>query len=100
MPVDVEFFPCGPEGDATALQGVCVPQGPDAGYYKHVEDEIRGKTLTVVVQHAITEDSNGIAVWRQGQDMATWYLEGSHFKNTLLTDPEFDALVSTFVFEI
>lgn len=99
LPQGVTYGPEAPEGPHVALLGRCVPQGPNAGYYKEVEHWMRGRIFVVVVQLTITADTNGIRVWRSCKGTTEWLYEGSHFKNTLLADPDFDALISPMLID-
>jgi hypothetical protein len=89
------YFPTPPAGPVLVMRGVCVPEGPPSQRYGHVEDDLDGKTIEVVVQLEITPLTNGIGVWFCEEGSMTWYFQSSHFKNTLLNDPEFDRWVTT-----
>lgn len=81
-----------PEGPYLILRGYCHPEGPAGQRYPHAEGELCGRPLEAVVQCTVTQETNGVRVWLEHK--GEWFPESSHYKNTLLNDPEFDALIS------
>lgn len=92
LPVDARYYPDGPRGPCITLRGECRPEGGHR--YEVTEREICGREITVIVQLTMTKWTNGIRVWYQSEPGATWYWQTSHFKNTLLYDPEFNRIVT------
>ena len=83
-------YPGGTEGPYVTLRGWCRPTGGHR--YDVTEEEICGHEIEVEVQLTVTPLTNGIRVWYPEMN-GTWYWQSSHFKNTLLNDPDFYALV-------
>lgn len=97
---NLTYYPNGPKGDYITLIGECKPEDrlSKSGYkftrYEPTERDICGREITVILQLEINDETNGIRVWFNDSGNNTWYWQSSHFKNTLLNDVEFDALIS------
>lgn len=92
----VTFRPWAPEGPHITVEGrIDIPDGVE-GRYRQTEDQLGPGVLRVVVQCGITQSTNGIACWYPARD-GDWYVQTSHFKNTLLNDPEFTLLMDQHV---
>lgn len=91
---DLLYYPNGPEGEFFTLTGWCRPEGTHR--YEHTEQDICGREIVVIVQCRVDKYTNGVRVWYPDSRHVTWtwYWQSSHFKNTLLADPTFDALIT------
>lgn len=93
-PTTDAYVPGPPAAPYVTVRGEVRPEGPTVDRYPVTERELAGREITVVLQLRVTPLTNGLGVWYQGSPgRATWYFESSHFKNTLLNDPEFNRLV-------
>lgn len=97
-----QYYPDGPDGPYCTLRGWCRPEG--TGRYEQTEQDICGREIEIEVLLVVSERTNGIRVWcatgipvhsaDPSDPLRVWYQQTSHFKNTLLNDPEFDALIT------
>lgn len=93
----VPFYPHPPEGAYGTFRGILRCEGPEYNRYPASERQIGTGEVEVIVQREVNSRTNGIACWFPSPTSDVWYLQSSHFKNTLLNDPDFERVIDLWI---